>query len=131
MKHILVASILLIQGCAFLPYPFDQGEYPSPQLVAMVERTRPAARLTTIEFRDSWARYISKVVEVTGTVTRIINKGGAAAVELDNDWASCYFGRKQKPMVGRLHEGQRVTFRGFVHPHFTRGLETCILITSR
>ena len=131
MKHILVASILLIQGCAFLPYPFDQCEYPSPKLEAMVERTQPVARLTTAEFRDSWARYMSQVVEVTGTVTRIINKGGAAAVELDDDWTSCYFGRKQKPMVGRLRVGQRVTFRGFVYPDFTRGLETCILISSK
>jgi hypothetical protein len=129
MKHLLSAALILLQGCALLPYPFDQWEYPSPKLEAMVEQTQPVARLTTAEFHESWMRYRNQVVEVTGAITHIINKGGAAGLMLDGDWASCSFGRKQKPMVGRLRVGQLATFRGLVHPQSKKVLNTCILIS--
>jgi hypothetical protein len=126
MKHLWIISALLVPGCALLPYPFDQGEYPSPFVEAKVERTPPMARLSVAAFHARSREFEGQVIEVTGTITNTSRKGGCAGATMTDDGiyrqgteAHVIFGRKQKPMAGRLQIGERVTFRGIVKPTYS------------
>ena|ERR1051325_3107045 len=89
----------------------DTFEYPSPKLESLVESSAPVYRTASEALASTGAPYLGKVIEVTGTVKHIVNKGGQPGVTLSGG-VICGFGKKQKSMVGTLREGDRITCRG-------------------
>ena len=100
----MVATLGLLVGC-------DAWEYPSPKLESMVESSTPAHTTTSETLAATGGSYLGKVVEITGTIEHITNKGGQPALTLSGG-VICGFGKKQKPMISALHKGERITLRG-------------------
>ena len=99
-----ILAIVLFTGC-------DTFEYPSPKLESLVESSAPVYRTTSEALASTGGPYLGKVIEVTGVVRSVSNKGGRPGVTLSGP-VICGFGKRQKSMVAALREGDRITLRG-------------------
>jgi hypothetical protein len=99
-----VVTFAMLTACA-------AWEYPSPEIETLVESTQPAYKTTSVALASTGRSYLGRVVEITGTVEHIANKGGTPAIILSGK-VVCAFGEKQKPMVSVLRVGTIITLRG-------------------
>lgn len=104
LVFVAVVTIAGLAGCAAV-------EYPSPRTESFVESTQPAYKTTSAALASTGSAYLGLVVELTGTIEHIVNKGGQPAVVLSGQ-VICGFGEKQKPMVQALRVGDLITLRG-------------------
>ena len=96
--------------CLFLA-ACTSWEYPSPALESKVETSVAVFKTTSDALAATGGAYVGQIIEVTGTVEHIVNKGGAPGLILSGG-VICGFGEKQKTMVGTLSKGDRITLRG-------------------
>jgi hypothetical protein len=89
----------------------EAWEYPEPELEAIVESSTPALRVRSEALASTGASFLGQVIEVTGTVEHVANKGGQPGVTLSGG-VMCGFGRKQKQMVSTLQKGDGINLRG-------------------
>jgi hypothetical protein len=104
LMMVALSATALVTAC-------EAWEYPEPELEAIVESSSPAFRVRSEALASTGASYLGQVIEVTGTVEHIGNKGGQPGVTLSGR-VTCGFGKKQKPMVGTLHKGDEINLRG-------------------
>lgn len=107
-----VVTVAMLTACS-------AWEYPSPEIETFVESTHPAYKTTSIALASTGRSYLGRVVEITGTVEHIVNKGGTPAIILSGQ-VVCAFGEKQKPMVSALRVGNIITLRGIYESLPTR-----------
>jgi hypothetical protein len=103
--------VLAIPFALFLFAGCDASKYPSPKLESVVESSIPAFSTNSEALASAGGANIGQVVEVTGVVTWIANKGGRPVLQLSGN-VTCGFGKKQKQMISTLRIGDRVTLRG-------------------
>ncbi len=84
-------TFFLFAGC-------DATEYPSPNLESMVESSTPAYTTNSESLASTGEAYVGRIVEITGVVTWIANKGGQPALQLSGN-VTCGFGKKQKKVI--------------------------------
>lgn len=104
LTMVALLATALVTGC-------EAWEYPEPELEAIVESSTPAFRVRSEALASTDASYLGQVIEVSGTIEHIVNKGGQPGVTLSGG-VTCGFGRKQKPMVGTLQKGDGINLRG-------------------
>lgn len=109
--HVHRPLSLAVAFAAFVCTGCDDREYPSPALEAKVEASAPAFRSASDNLAASGVAFVGQIVEISGTIEHITNKGGAPAIILTGG-VICGFGKKQRAMVSTLNKGDRITLRG-------------------